>query len=133
MFCMNKQCFCRNLFLTDLRHQRLKIKIDLLLFYREHFYGFSENELKVKILTSVVTVFFSLNYRILWKMIYLIAIYCSWKCHALFAIMVVLLLLIIIFVISSDKFLKTIWYRNFWKMWRRSTDDDPQTYIFLPK
>ena len=56
---MNKLYFCRNFFLTDWRHQRLKIKIDLLLFYREHFYGFSENELKVKILTSVVTVFFS--------------------------------------------------------------------------
>ena len=42
---MNKPYFCRNFFLTDWRHKRLKNKIDLLLFYREHFYGFSESEL----------------------------------------------------------------------------------------
>ena len=41
---MNKPYFCRNFFLTDWRHKRLKNKTDLLLFYREHFYGFSENE-----------------------------------------------------------------------------------------
>ena len=41
---MNKPYFCRNFFLTDRRYKRLKNKIDLLLFYREHFYGFLENE-----------------------------------------------------------------------------------------
>ena len=38
---MNKPYFCRYVFLTDWRHKRLKNKIDLLLFYREHFYVFS--------------------------------------------------------------------------------------------
>ena len=42
---MNKPYFCRNFFLTDWRHKRLKNKVDLLLFYREHFYGFLESEL----------------------------------------------------------------------------------------
>ena len=37
---MNKPYFCRKFFPTDWRHKRLKNKIDLLLFYREHFYGF---------------------------------------------------------------------------------------------
>ena len=41
---MNKPDFCRNFFLTDWRHKRLKNKIDLLLFYREHFDGFSESD-----------------------------------------------------------------------------------------
>ena len=41
---MNKPYFCRNFFLTDWRNKRLKNKIDLLLFYREHLYGFSESE-----------------------------------------------------------------------------------------
>ena len=41
---MNKPYFCRIFFLTDWRHKRLKNKMDLLLFYREHFYGFSESE-----------------------------------------------------------------------------------------
>ena len=40
---MNKPDFCRNFFLKDWRHKRLKNKIDLLLFYKEHFYGFSES------------------------------------------------------------------------------------------
>ena len=31
-------------FLTDWRHKRLKNTIDLLLFYGEYFYGFSESE-----------------------------------------------------------------------------------------
>ena len=31
-------------FLTYWRHKRLKNKIDLLLFYRGHFYGFSEKD-----------------------------------------------------------------------------------------
>ena len=44
---MNKPCFCRNFFLTDLRHKRLKNTIDLLLFCGEHFYGFSESEYEV--------------------------------------------------------------------------------------
>ena len=37
---MNKPHFCRNVFLTDWRHKRLKNTIDLLLFHGEHFYGF---------------------------------------------------------------------------------------------
>ena len=41
---MNKPYFCRNFFLTDWRHKRLKNEIDLLLFYRKHFYGFSESK-----------------------------------------------------------------------------------------
>ena len=41
---MNKPYFCRKFFLTDWRHKHLKNKIDLLLFYREHFYGFSESD-----------------------------------------------------------------------------------------
>ena len=44
---MNKPYFCRNFFLTDLRHKRLKNTIDLLLFCGEHFYGFSESEYEV--------------------------------------------------------------------------------------
>ena len=34
-------------FLTDWRHKRLKNTIDLLLFYREHFYEFSESVLMI--------------------------------------------------------------------------------------
>ena len=41
---MNKQHFCQFFFLTDWRHKRLKNTIVLLLFYGEHFYGFSESE-----------------------------------------------------------------------------------------
>ena len=37
---MNKPYFCRNFFLTDRLHKRLKNTIDLLLFYGEHFYDF---------------------------------------------------------------------------------------------
>ena len=37
--------FCRNFFLIDWRHKRLKNTADLLLFYGEHFYGFSESDL----------------------------------------------------------------------------------------
>ena len=43
---MNKPYFCRNFFLIDWRHKRLKNTIDLLLFYGEHFYGFSESDLR---------------------------------------------------------------------------------------
>ena len=43
---MNKPYFCRNFFPTDWRDKCLKNKIDLLLFYREYFYGFSESDLK---------------------------------------------------------------------------------------
>ena len=42
---MNKPYFCRNVFLTDWRHKRLKNKTDLYSFYREHFYGISESVL----------------------------------------------------------------------------------------
>ena len=35
-------------FLTDWRCKRIKNTIDLLLFYREHFYGFSESEFTVE-------------------------------------------------------------------------------------
>ena len=41
---MNKPYFCRNFFLTDWLHKRLKNKIDLLLFYKKDFYGFLESE-----------------------------------------------------------------------------------------
>ena len=34
------------IFLIDWRHKRLKNTIDLLLFYGEHFYGFSESEFR---------------------------------------------------------------------------------------
>ena len=42
---MNKSYFCRNFFLTDWRHKRFKNTIDPLLFYGEHFYGFSESDI----------------------------------------------------------------------------------------
>ena len=42
---MNKRYLCQNYFLIDLHHKRLKSTIDLLLFYEEHFYGFSESAL----------------------------------------------------------------------------------------
>ena len=45
LFRMNKPYICRNFFHTDWRHKRLKNTIDLLLFYGEHFYGFSESVL----------------------------------------------------------------------------------------
>ena len=41
---MNKPYFWGNFFLTDWRHKRLKITIDLLIFYGEHVSGFSESE-----------------------------------------------------------------------------------------
>ena len=41
---MNKLYFRRNFFLIDWRHKRLKNIADLLLFYREHFYGFSKSD-----------------------------------------------------------------------------------------
>ena len=41
---MNKPYLCRIVYLIDWRHKRLKNTIDLLLFYREHFYGFSESD-----------------------------------------------------------------------------------------
>ena len=42
---MNKLYFCQNFFLIDWCHKRLKNTIDLLLFYKEHFYGFLESDL----------------------------------------------------------------------------------------
>ena len=45
LFCMNKSYFCRNFFLIDWCHKRLKNTIDLSLFYGEHFYGFLESDL----------------------------------------------------------------------------------------
>ena len=41
---MNKPYFYRNFFLTDRRYKRLKNTIYLLLFYGEHFYGFSVSD-----------------------------------------------------------------------------------------
>ena len=41
---MNNPYLCRNIFLTEWRHKRLKNTIDLLLFDGEHFYGFSESD-----------------------------------------------------------------------------------------
>ena len=43
---MNKPYFWGNLFLIDWRQKRLKKKIDLLLVYGEHFYGFSESDVE---------------------------------------------------------------------------------------
>ena len=43
---MNKPYFCRDFLLIDWRHRRLKSTIDLLLFYGEYFYGFSESDLE---------------------------------------------------------------------------------------
>ena len=40
---MNKLYSCQTFSLIDGRHKRLKNIIDLLLFYREHFDGFSED------------------------------------------------------------------------------------------
>ena len=54
---MNKPYFCRNFFLTDWRHKRLKYIIDLLLFYGEHFYGFSESDKRVASTTLDVIVY----------------------------------------------------------------------------
>ena len=45
---MNKPYFCQKLFLTDWRHKRLQNTIDLLLFYGEHFYRFSESDLRIR-------------------------------------------------------------------------------------
>ena len=42
---MNEPYLCRNFFLIDWRHKRLKNTIDLLLLYGENFYGFSERGL----------------------------------------------------------------------------------------
>ena len=42
---MNKLYFCQNFFLIDWCRKCLKNTIDLLLFYEEHFYGFSESDL----------------------------------------------------------------------------------------
>ena len=47
---MNKPYFSQFFFVTDLRHKRLKNTIDLLLFYGEHFYGFSESVFEANIL-----------------------------------------------------------------------------------
>ena len=54
---MNKPYFCRNFFLTDWRHKRLKNIIDLLLFYGEHFYGFLESDIRVASTTLDVIVY----------------------------------------------------------------------------
>ena len=45
LFSMNKLYFCWNVFLIDWCHKHLKNTMDLLLFYREHFYGFLESDL----------------------------------------------------------------------------------------
>ena len=42
---MNKLHFCRNFFLIDWHHKRLKNTVDLLLFYGEYFYGCLESDL----------------------------------------------------------------------------------------
>ena len=54
LFCMNKLYCCRNFFLTGWCHKRLKNTTDLLLFYRELFYGFSESGI-AKILENETT------------------------------------------------------------------------------
>ena len=45
LFSMNKLYFCWNVFLIDWCHKHLKNTMDLLLFYRKHFYGFLESDL----------------------------------------------------------------------------------------
>ena len=62
---MNKPFFCRNFFLTGWRHKRLKSTKDLLLFYGEHSYGFSENDYMCfwhHATWQHVTIFFSYSY-----------------------------------------------------------------------
>ena len=49
---MNKPYFCRNCLLIDWRHKYLKNTIDLMLFYEEHFYGFSESDVAMDFLRS---------------------------------------------------------------------------------
>ena len=53
---MDKLYFCRNFFLIDWRHKRVKNKIDLLLFCREQFYGFSESEYSKLYIPILLTV-----------------------------------------------------------------------------
>ena len=53
---MNKPYFSQFFFVTDLRHKRLKNTIDLLLFYGEHFYGFSESVFEANILFFFLSV-----------------------------------------------------------------------------
>ena len=55
-------------FLIDWRHKRLKNTIDLLLFYGEHFYGFSENVLakmgnKVSVTCCILLLVMSISYN----------------------------------------------------------------------
>ena len=47
---MNKPYFCRNFFLIEWRHKRLKNIIDISLFYGELSYGFSESVLMISCL-----------------------------------------------------------------------------------
>ena len=42
---MNKPYFCQDIFVIDRRHKRRENTINLLLFYREQSYGFSESVL----------------------------------------------------------------------------------------
>ena len=51
---MNKPYFCRNFFLIDWCHKSLKNTIDLLLFYGEHFCGFSESDWYAYLQTSKI-------------------------------------------------------------------------------
>ena len=60
---MNKPYFCWNFFLTDWRHKRLKNTIDLLLFYREHFYGFSESGLETRAVLIQISVMLKFTER----------------------------------------------------------------------
>ena len=51
-------------FLIDWRHKRLKNTIDLLLFYGEHFYGFSESEVfSCEIITISKNIYFEEHLR----------------------------------------------------------------------
>ena len=45
---MNKLYFCQYFFLTDWYHEGLKNTVDPLLFYGEHFYGFSESDFTLR-------------------------------------------------------------------------------------
>ena len=67
---MNKLYFCRNIFLVDGRHKHPKNTIDLLLFYGEHFYGFSESDICERSPLDVISyIFVSLELRSVEKIV----------------------------------------------------------------
>ena len=71
---MNKPYFCRNLFLIDWSHKRLKNTIDLLLFYGEHFYGFSKSDLWKRRNKKKLS-FYNKHFEVLWSLV----LYILWR------------------------------------------------------